>query len=290
MWVIAACGSALFAGLVVILGKLGMQSTDSDVATAVRTIIVLALAWVVAILAGSVGTIGSLSATTWAFLVLSGLATGASWICYFKALSLGDVNKVVPIDKSSAVLAALLAIVLFGETANLAMKLICIAVILAGTLLMVERKDVARTDPVKGRGWLAYAVLAAVFASLTAILGKIGIDGVESNLGTAIRTCVVLAASWGIVAWKGKLRLVRSIDRRELAFLVLSGLATGASWLCYYYAVQTGVVSVVVQIDKLSVLVAIAFAWIAFGERLSRKAAAGLILLVVGTTAMTVFA
>ena len=202
-----------------------MQSTDSDVATAVRTIIVLALAWVVAILAGSVGTIGSLSATTWVFLVLSGLATGASWICYFKALSLGDVNKVVPIDKSSAVLAALLAIVLFGETANLAMKLICIAVILAGTLLMVERKDVARTDPVKGRGWLAYAVLAAVFASLTAILGKIGIDGVESNLGTAIRTCVVLAASWGIVAWKGKLRLVRSIDRRELAFLVLSGLA-----------------------------------------------------------------
>ncbi len=290
MWVIAACGSALFAGLVVILGKLGMQSTDSDVATAVRTIIVLALAWVVAILAGSVGTIGSLSATTWVFLVLSGLATGASWICYFKALSLGDVNKVVPIDKSSAVLAALLAIVLFGETANLAMKLICIVVILAGTLLMVERKDVARTDPVKGRGWLAYAVLAAVFASLTAILGKIGIDGVESNLGTAIRTCVVLAASWGIVAWKGKLRLVRSIDRRELAFLVLSGLATGASWLCYYYAVQTGVVSVVVQIDKLSVLVAIAFAWIAFGERLSRKAAAGLILLVVGTTAMTVFA
>lgn len=155
MWVIAACGSALFAGLVAILGKLGMQSTDSDVATAVRTIIVLALAWVVAILAGSVGTIGSLSATTWVFLVLSGLATGASWICYFKALSLGDVNKVVPIDKSSAVLAALLAIVLFGETANLAMKLICIAVILAGTLLMVERKDVARTDPVKGRGWLA---------------------------------------------------------------------------------------------------------------------------------------
>lgn len=290
MWVIAACGSALFAGLVAILGKLGMQSTDSDVATAVRTIIVLALAWVVAILAGSVGTIGSLSSTTWVFLVLSGLATGASWICYFKALSLGDVNKVVPIDKSSAVLAALLAIVLFGETANLAMKLICIAVILAGTLLMVERKDVARTDPVKGRGWLAYAVLAAVFASLTAILGKIGIDGVESNLGTAIRTCVVLAASWGIVAWKGKLRLVRSIDRRELAFLVLSGLATGASWLCYYYAVQTGVVSVVVQIDKLSVLVAIAFAWIAFKERLSRKAAAGLILLVVGTTAMTVFA
>lgn len=290
MWAIAACGSALFAGLVAILGKLGMQSTDSDVATAVRTIIVLALAWVVAILAGSVGTIGSLSATTWVFLVLSGLATGASWICYFKALSLGDVNKVVPIDKSSAVLAALLAIVLFGETANLAMKLICIAVILAGTLLMVERKDVARTDPVKGRGWLAYAVLAAVFASLTAILGKIGIDGVESNLGTAIRTCVVLAASWGIVAWKGKLRLVRSIDRRELAFLVLSGLATGASWLCYYYAVQTGAVSVVVQIDKLSVLVAIAFAWIAFGERLSRKAAAGLILLVVGTTAMTVFA
>ncbi len=290
MWIMAACGSALFAGLVAVLGKLGVQTTDSDVATAIRTVVALALAWAAAAFAGSIGTLGSLSVKTWVFLVLSGLATGASWICYFKALSFGDVNKVVPVDKSSAVLAALMAIVLFGETANLAVKLACISVILVGTILMIERKDVADDSKVQGRGWLAYAVLAAMFAALTAILGKVGIDGAESNLGTAIRTCVVFAVSWGIVASRGKLRLVRSTVRRELVFLLLSGLATGASWLCYYYAVQTGVVSVVVQIDKLSVLVSIAFAWLVLGERLSRRSAIGLALLVVGTAVMSAFA
>ena len=285
MWVIAACGSALFAGLVAILGKLGVQTTDSDVATAMRTCVVLVLAWVVAACVGPLGAIGEIQPRTWLFLVLSGLATGGSWICYFKALSLGDVNKVVPIDKSSAVLASLLAIALFGETANLGVKLAAIAVILVGTLMMIERKDV-RPPRDGGLGWLAYAVLAA----LTAILGKVGIDGVESSLGTAIRTCVVLAASWGIVAWKGKLGLVRGIERRELAFLALSGLATGASWLCYYYALQTGVVSVVVQVDKLSIVASIAFAWLVLGERLSRKTSLGLLLIVVGTVAMTAFA
>ena len=289
MWVIAACGSALFAGLVAILGKLGVQTTDSDVATAVRTCVVLVLAWVVAACAGSLGEIAEIQPRTWLFLVLSGLATGGSWICYFKALSLGDVNKVVPIDKSSAVLASLLAIALFAETSNLGVKLAAIAVILAGTLMMIERKDV-RPPQDGGLGWLAYAVLAALFAALTAILGKVGIDGVESNLGTAIRTCVVLAASWGIVAWKGKLGLVRNIERRELAFLALSGLATGASWLCYYYALQTGVVSAVVQIDKLSIVASIAFAWLVLGERLSRKTSFGLLLIVAGTVAMTAFA
>lgn len=289
MWVMAACGSALFAGLVAIFGKLGVQTTDADVATAIRTCIVLALAWVAAACAGSIGSIGQITPRTWLFLVLSGLATGGSWICYFKALSMGDVNKVVPIDKSSTVLATLLAIVLFGETNNLALKLAATAVILAGTLMMIERKD-GGTAQAGGSGWLAYAVLAAVFAALTAILGKVGIDGVESNLGTAIRTCVVLAASWAIVAWKGKLGCVRGIERHELAFLVLSGLATGASWLCYYYAIQTGVVSAVVQIDKLSIVVSVAFAWLALGEGLSRKALCGLVLVVAGTVAMTAFA
>ena len=289
MWVIAACGSALFAGLVAILGKLGVRTTDSDVATAVRTCVVLVLAWVAAACAGSIGSIGEISPRTWLFLVLSGLATGGSWICYFKALSMGDVNKVVPIDKSSAVLATLLAIVLFGETDNLALKLAATAIILAGTLIMIERKS-AKTSQPGGSGWLAYAVLAAVFAALTAILGKAGIDGVESNLGTAIRTCVVLAASWGIVAWKGKLQNVRGIERRELAFLVLSGLATGASWLCYYYAIQMGVVSAVVQIDKLSIVVSIVFSRLVLGERLSGKALGGLMLIVVGTVAITAFA
>ena len=289
MWVIAACGAALFAGLVAILGKLGVQTTDSDVATAVRTCVVLVLAWIAAACAGSLGTINELSPRTWLFLVLSGLATGGSWICYFKALSLGDVNKVVPIDKSSAVLATLLAIVLFGETDNLAMKLVATAVILVGTLMMIERKD-AVPSQTAGPGWLVYAVLAAVFAALTAILGKVGIDGVESNLGTAIRTCVVLVASWGIVAWKGKLWSVRSIEREELIFLVLSGLATGASWLCYYYAIQSGVVSAVVQIDKLSIVASIVFSWLVLGECLSRKAFIGLVFIVLGTVAITAFA
>lgn len=287
-WLVAACGSALFAGLVSILAKLGIKSTDSDIATAIRTCVVLVLAWVMAGAAGSIGSLTSLSPRTWLFLILSGIATGGSWICYFKALSKGNVNKVVPIDKSSAALASLLAIILFAEISNLAIKLVCIVATLAGTMLMIEKKDVATKQ--EGTGWLVYAVLAAVFAALTSILGKVGIDGVESNLGTAIRTVVVLVMAWAIVAAKGKLPLVREIDHRELAFLVLSGIATGASWLCYYFAIQTGVVSVVVQIDKLSLLVSIAFARLVFGERLSARSGAGLALLVVGTAVMAAFA
>ncbi len=287
-WLVAACGSALFAGLVSILAKLGIKSTDSDIATAIRTCVVLVLAWVMAGAAGSIGSLTSLSPRTWLFLILSGIATGGSWICYFKALSKGNINKVVPIDKSSAALASLLAIILFAEISNLAIKLVCIVATLAGTMLMIEKKDVATKQ--EGTGWLVYAVLAAVFAALTSILGKVGIDGVESNLGTAIRTVVVLVMAWAIVAAKGKLPLVRETDHRELAFLVLSGIATGASWLCYYFAIQTGVVSVVVQIDKLSLLVSIAFARLVFGERLSARSGAGLALLVVGTAVMAAFA
>lgn len=288
-WILAASLSAFFAGLVSILAKLGVKSTDSDVATALRTVVVLVFAWAAAALAGRLGSISELSGTTWLFLVLSGLATGGSWICYFKALSMGDVNKVVPIDKSSAVLASLLAIVLFGETANLPVKLACIAAILAGTMMMIERKDVGDAGQGRGRAWLVYAVLSAVFAALTSILGKVGIDGVESNLGTAIRTTVVLAMAWLIVAWKGKMPLVLATDRRELAFLALSGVATGASWLLYYYAIQTGVVSVVVQIDKLSVLVSVAFASLVLKERLTSRAGAGLAMITAGTAVMCAF-
>ncbi len=316
MWIVAALGSALFAGLVAILGKLGVQSTDSDVATAIRTLVVIPVAWIAAALAGSIGSISSLSTTTWVFLILSGLATGGSWICYFKALSTGPIDKVVPIDKSSAVLATLLAIALFSETANLAIKLPAIAIILAGTMMMIERRDVhasnassgassnasAGSDGLAGssdgsgglarasRSWLFYAVLSAVFAALTSILGKVGIDGVESNLGTAIRTCVVLVMSWGIVFARGKGPLVRQAKGRELVFLVLSGIATGASWLCYYYAIQTGLVSVVVQLDRLSILISVFFAWIVFHERLNKKSGAGLALIVAGTIALTAFA
>ncbi len=313
MWIVAALGSALFAGLVAILGKLGVQSTDSDVATAIRTLVVIPVAWIAAALAGSIGSISSLSTTTWVFLILSGLATGGSWICYFKALSTGPIDKVVPIDKSSAVLATLLAIALFSETANLAIKLPAIAIILAGTMMMIERRDVhassadvssdtqggtASSNASAGSGglarasrsWLFYAVLSAVFAALTSILGKVGIDGVESNLGTAIRTCVVLVMSWGIVFARGKGPLVRQAKGRELVFLVLSGIATGASWLCYYYAIQTGLVSVVVQLDRLSILISVFFAWIVFHERLNKKSGAGLALIVAGTIALTAFA
>lgn len=288
-WILAAALSALFAGLVSVLAKLGIRTTDSDVATALRCVVVLVFAWACAAVAGSLNTIGSLSPTTWLFLVLSGCATGGSWICYFKALSLGDVNRVVPIDKSSAVMASLLAIVLFRETAHLAVKLVCIAAIFVGTMLMVERKEDAGNAS-GGRAWLVYAVLSAVFAALTSILGKIGIDGVESNLGTAIRTTVVLVMAWAIVAWKGKLPQVRAVSRDELGFLALSGVATGASWLLYYYAVQTGVVSVVVQIDKLSILVSVAFASLVLHEHLTRRALVGLVTITAATAVMCVFA
>ena len=291
MWIAAAVASALFAGLTSILAKCGIRNTDSDVATAIRTLVVLVFAWVMALITvpDVPAALGAISARSYVFLALSGLATGGSWICYFKALSVGDVNKVVPIDKSSAALSTLLAIVLFGETSHLAVKLVATVAILAGTLMMIERRE-QTGEAVSGTGWLVPAVLSAVFAALTSILAKVGIEGVDSNLATALRTCVVLVMAWAIVAGRGKLPLVRQACGRELAFLCASGLATGASWLCYYYAVQTGQVSVVVQLDKLSILVSIAFSRLAFGERLSRRAAAGLAAIVLATAAMAAWA
>lgn len=289
-WILAAVGSAFFAGLTSILAKLGLKETDSDVATAVRTGVVLVFAWFMTFVTGSVTSITSIDGRSLLFLLLSGAATGASWLCYFRALSLGDVNKVTPVDKSSSVLSVLFAIILLGETTNLALKLICCALILAGTFLMIEKRAVP--EPVeeprakKTRTWLFYAVLSAVFAALVAILSKIGFANVDSNLGTAIRTCVVLIMAWGIVFGKGKAPQVKQINKRELAFICASGLATGASWLCYFYAIQTGVVSIVVPIDKLSILVTIAFAYFTLGERLTKKSALGLALLVAGTLLM----
>ena len=292
-WILAAAASALFAGVTSILAKMGIEHTDSDVATAVRTTVVLAFSWLMAAI--SVGDVpaalAAIAPRSYLFLGLSGLATGASWICYFAALAAGDVNKVVPIDKSSTALSVLLAVVLFDETGHLAVKLAATSVILAGTFLMIERKE-ARGDgaPEGGRRWLVLAVLSAVFAALTSVLAKVGIERVDSSLATAVRTCFVLVMAWAIVAARGKLGLVRAIERRELGFICASGVATGASWLFYYYAVQTGQVSVVVQIDKLSILVSIAFARLVLGERLSRRAAAGLALIVGATLAMTVWA
>ena len=284
MWILFAFGSAFFAGVTAILAKCGIRQTDSHVATAVRTVVVLLFSWIMVFLVGSQGDIPAVDAKTWAFLVLSGLATGASWLCYFRALQLGDINKVVPIDKSSTVLTMVLAFLFLQESLTW-LKAASMAAIAAGTYLMIQKKATGQEKT--GRwAWLLYALLSAVFASLTAILGKVGIEGVESNLGTAIRTGVVLVMAWVVVFVTGKGQEVRRIPRRELGFLCLSGLATGASWLCYYKALHDGPASVVVPIDKLSILVTIAFSYFVFHERLTRRGAAGLCLIVAGTLAM----
>ena len=286
-WIIAAVFSAVFAGLTSILAKCGIKKTDSDLATALRTIVVLAFSWLMVFVVGSQTTIAHIQPKALIFLILSGFATGASWICYFKALSVGDINKVVPIDKSSTILTVLLAIICFGETSNLVVKLIATAILALGIFLMVEKKK--STAQAQGRSWMIYAILAAVFAALTSILAKVGISGVESNLGTAIRTAVVLVLSWGIVFTRKKHTGLRTIDKKELLFICLSGIATGASWLCYYYAIGHGDVSVVVPIDKLSILVTVAFSYIVFKEKLSKKALLGLVLMVAGTLLMAFF-
>lgn len=287
LWLIMAVLSAFFAGLTSILAKCGIRKTDSDIATALRTVVVLIFSWIMVFVVGSAGTITEIDTRSLVFLILSGMATGASWMCYFKALSIGDVNKVVPVDKASTILSVLLAIIIFGETRNLPVKLFATALLAAGVFLMIEKKDTTQKE--KGKSWFPYAVGSAVFAALTSILAKVGISGVESNLGTAIRTGVVLIMAWGIVFIKGKQGEVKSVDRKELLFIALSGVATGASWLCYYYAIQNGIVSVVVPIDKMSILVSIAFSYFVFNERLSKKATLGLLLMLCGTLAMAVW-
>ena len=285
MWLLFAVGSAFFAGVTAILAKCGIRRTDSTVATAIRTIVVLIFAWVMVSIAGSFDQIHDISGTTLLFLILSGLATGASWLCYFKALQLGDVNKVVPIDKSSTVLTILLAFLLLGESIGL-FQAVGVVLIGAGTFLMVEKKPQQAGAAPQGRGWLLCAFGSAIFASLNAILGKVGIQGVQSDLGTAIRTGVVLVMAWAMVVVTGKAGQVRTVPKRELAFICLSGLATGASWLCYYRALQDGPASVVVPIDKLSILVTVAFSYLVFREKLTARSGWGLVLIVAGTLAM----
>ena len=287
IWLFFAILSAVFAGLTSILAKCGIKKTDSDLATAIRTIVVLAFSWIMVFIVGSYSAITEISKTSLIFLILSGLATGASWIFYFKALSIGDINKVVPIDKSSTILTVLLAIICFGETSNLAVKLIATAILAAGIFLMVEKK---KSDGKKEHGpWMLYAILSAVFAALTSILAKVGISGIESNLGTAIRTGVVLVMSWIIVFAKGKHKQIKTIEKKELLFIGFSGIATGASWLCYYYAIQNGIVSVVVPIDKMSILVTVIFSYFVFKEKLSKKAFIGLCMMIMGTLLMVFF-
>lgn len=287
MWITAAVLSAVFAGLTAILAKCGIRKTSSNLATALRTLVVLIFSIIMVFVVGSQQTIKEIAPVSWIFLVLSGLATGASWMCYFKALSIGDVNKVVPIDKSSTILSVLLAILIFNETNNLIVKLFGTALIGAGTYLMIEKKRATETKNTK---WILYAVLSAIFAALTSVLAKMGISGVESNLGTAIRTAVVLIMAWGIVLAKGEQKQLKGINKKELVFIALSGLATGASWLCYYYAIQNGVVSVVIPIDKMSVLITVLFSVVFLKEKMSFKSIFGLIVMSVGTLAMVLWA
>lgn len=285
MWLLFAIGSAFFAGVTAILAKCGIRKTDSTVATAIRTIVVLIFAWMMVFVVGSQDQIQNIDQTTLLFLVLTGLATGASWLCYFKALQIGDINKVVPIDKSSTVLTILLAFLLLGEPIG-PFQGLGVVLIGVGTFLMIEKKQQEAPSAASGKGWMLYAFGSAIFASLTAILGKVGIQGVESNLGTAIRTGVVLVMAWVMVLVTGKVNEVRQVPGRELVFICLSGIATGASWLCYYRALQDGPASVVAPIDKLSILVTVAFSGLVFHERLTRRSSLGLALIVAGTLAM----
>ena len=282
MWLLYAVGSALFAGLTSILAKCGIRKTDSTVATAIRTIVVLIFAWIMVFVVGSQGTLLDIPTKSFVFLVLSGLATGASWLCYFYALQRGPIDKVVPIDKSSTVMTILLAALLLGESVTLT-KGVGVVLIAVGTFLMIEKKGGVQKE---AGGWMLAAFGSAIFAALTSILGKVGITAVESNLGTALRTGVVLVMAWVMVFVQGKQGQMRTVPRNELGFICLSGLATGASWLCYYKALQLGPASLVAPIDKLSILVTVLFSYLVFHEKLSKKALAGLAVLVAGTLVM----
>lgn len=287
MWIAFAFGSALFAGLTAILAKCGIKNTDSNVATALRTIVVLIFSWIMVFVVGAQNGITTLTGKTIVFLVLSGLSTGASWLCYYRALQLGDVNKVAPIDKSSTILTMLLAFIFLRENLSV-LKVIAMVAIGVGTYLMIQKKEVDKTEEASEKKWLFYALASAVFASLTSILGKVGMQDINSNLGTAIRTIVVLIMAWVVIFVTGKQHTVKQIDKSSWLFLVLSGVATGASWLCYYRALQTGPASVVVPIDKLSILVTIAFSYVVFHEKLTAKAGIGLLLIVAGTMLLLV--
>lgn len=281
MWILYAFGSALFAGMTSILAKVGIKKTDSNLATALRTVIVLLFSWLMVFVVGSQDTIGSFSSRSLVFLILSGASTGASWLCYFRALQLGNVNKVTPVDKSSTILTILLAFLFLGETPKI-LSVAGIVLLAIGTYLMIQKRESEPSD-VKSNSWLLYAIFSAIFAALTSILGKVGIQGIESNLGTAIRTIVVLVMAWGIVFFQKKQVLIKSIDKTSWLFITLSGLATGLSWLCYYRALQEGKASVVVPIDKLSIVVTILFSRLFLKEKLSPKAFIGLLFLLAGT-------
>ena len=273
VWLIYALISSFFAGITSVLAKCGINKTDSTIATALRTIAVCIFSWLL------VNNITYIETKTLVFLILSGLSTGSSWLCYYKALQLGDINKVVPIDKSSIVLTIILASLFLNEGVSL-IKLLSIILIGLGTLLMIDKKD--NTNTSSNKEWLIYALLSALFASLTSIFGKVGITNIDSNYGSAIRTTVVLIMSWVMVLITGKSSKLK-VDKKEIIFIVLSGFATGISWLAYYKALQVGPLSIIAPIDKLSILVTIIFSYFVFKEKLSFKALVGLLLIIIGT-------
>ena len=285
MWLIFAVISAFFAGVSSILAKAGISRADSNLCTALRTSVVLIFSWLMVFITGAQSGVADVGLRTLCFLLLSGICTGCSWICYFKALSIGDVNRVVPIDKSSTILTIILSFILFQETVSIG-RLAALLLLGAGIFLMIEKKPSDKKEP-NGRGWFFYAAASALFASLTTIFGKLGVTGVNSDLGSAIRTSAALIFAWALVIATRKVGEIRKIDRKSWLFILLSGIATGASWLCYYRALSDGVTSAVVAIDKLSLLITIGFAVIVFKEKLSRRALIGLVLICAGTLLMT---
>ena len=281
MWILLAFGSALFSGLTSITAKCGIKKTDSTVATAIRTGVVLVCSAIMVCVVGSWGELPEIDAKSWIFLALSGIATGASWLCYFKAISTGDINKVVPLDKSSTVLTAIIAMIFLGESVTVP-KVTGLIVITVGTYLMIGKND-GEPETKKGAGWFVFGALSAVFAALTSVLAKVGIRNVESNLATAIRTAVVLVMAWLTVFATGKTGKIKETPKNELIFIVTSGILTGASWICYYKALQLGEVSVVAPIDKLSIVVTVVFSYIVFKEKLTLKSFMGFLMTIVGT-------
>ena len=278
MWILFAVGSAFFAGATSVLAKAGIQSVSSNFATAFRTGVVLIFSWLMVFVVGCQNAVSTITPRALVFLALSGAATGLSWLCYFKALSIGNLSKVVAVDKSSTFLTILLALIFFREPFHWLTGL-GIAVMIAGTALMLEKGDAKKGE----KGWLFYAAGSAVFAALQSILGKVGVQDMDSTLATALRTVVVLVFAWAIVLGKKEGGDWKKMTRRDAVLLVLSGITTGASWLCYYRALQTGRASVVVPIDKCSMLFAVALSAIFLKEKQTRRSLLALALVVAGT-------
>lgn len=278
MWILFAVGSAFFAGATSVLAKAGIKSVSSDFATAFRTGVVLIFSWLMVFVVGCQNAVSTITPRALVFLALSGAATGLSWLCYFKALSIGNLSKVVAVDKSSTFLTILLALIFFREPFHWLTGL-GIAVMIAGTALMLEKGDAKKGE----KGWLFYAAGSAVFAALQSILGKVGVQDMNSTLATALRTVVVLIFAWAIVLGKKEGGDWKKMTRRDAVLLVLSGITTGASWLCYYRALQTGRASVVVPIDKCSMLFAVALSAIFLKEKQTRRSLLALTLVVAGT-------